>query len=430
MSETITQNKIIVLGKEFKSEDERREYFRTELRKKLPELNKMEGFPIGEDDDIINLSDPPYYTACPNPWLNDFIDQWEQEKKQLEKDGKRSVDFEIDEPYAADISEGKNNPIYTAHTYHTKVPHPAIMRYLLYYTQPGDTVLDAFAGTGMTGVAAQICETPDKELKYKFEQEWKSLFGSEPKWGKRKAICGDLSPYASFISYNYNSPAKLDEVQSEAEKILKNTTDECLWLYKTKHSDGGFGSINYTVWSDVFNCHNCGHEIVFWDAAMDFENKNVKDDFSCPKCGSTNNKKSAEKSWDTYFDTEQNKSIKIAKNVPVLIVYTYADKRFQKVPDQNDLDLIKKINSNKIQTWCPTYELPVGYNTEQPKKSHGVTNIHLFYTKRNLHALSVLNNQIENSKLPNKLKFILTAMINRSTQMNRVHVNNFFFGGV
>ena len=421
--------KIICLGKEFNSEDERKEYFRTELRKKLPELKKMEGFPIGEDDDIINLSDPPYYTACPNPWLNDFIELWEEEKKQLVKDGNRSVNFDVNEPYAADVSEGKNNPIYTAHTYHTKVPHPAIMRYLLYYTQPGDTVLDSFGGTGMTGVAAQICEFPDITLKYKFEQEWKSLFGTEPNWGKRKAICGDLSPYASFISYNYNSPANLEEVQSEADKILKNITSECSWIYKTKHTDGGFGSINYTVWSDVFNCHNCGHEIVFWDAAMDFENKKVKDEFYCPECGSTNNKKSADKSWDTYYDTEQGKSIKIAKSVPVLIVYTFDDKRFQKVPDQNDLDLIKKINSTKIQTWCPTYELPLGYNTEQPKKSHGVSNIHLFYTKRNLYALSMLNYQIENSKLPNKLKFILTAMINRSTQMNRVHVNNFFFGG-
>ena len=42
------------------------------------ELKKMEGFPIGEDDDILNLSDPPFYTACPNPWLNDFIDEWEK----------------------------------------------------------------------------------------------------------------------------------------------------------------------------------------------------------------------------------------------------------------------------------------------------------------------------------------------------------------
>lgn len=34
---------------------------------------------------------------------------------------------------------------------HTKVPHKAIMRYILHYTMPGDFVLDGFAGTGMTG---------------------------------------------------------------------------------------------------------------------------------------------------------------------------------------------------------------------------------------------------------------------------------------
>jgi len=71
---------ITCLGKEFTSEEERRECYRNELRTKLPELKKIEGFPIGEEEDIINLSDPPYYTACPNPWLNDFIAEWEVEK--------------------------------------------------------------------------------------------------------------------------------------------------------------------------------------------------------------------------------------------------------------------------------------------------------------------------------------------------------------
>jgi hypothetical protein len=55
------------------------------------------------------------------------------------------------------VSEGKNDPIYNAHSYHTKVPHKAIMRYILHYTQPGDIVFDGFCGTGMTGVAAQMC---------------------------------------------------------------------------------------------------------------------------------------------------------------------------------------------------------------------------------------------------------------------------------
>lgn len=42
--------KIKCLGKEFNSNEERREFFRNELRAKLPELKKIEGFPIGEED--------------------------------------------------------------------------------------------------------------------------------------------------------------------------------------------------------------------------------------------------------------------------------------------------------------------------------------------------------------------------------------------
>lgn len=41
---------VTVLGKTFTNDEERREYFRKELRKKLPELKKLEGYPIGEDD--------------------------------------------------------------------------------------------------------------------------------------------------------------------------------------------------------------------------------------------------------------------------------------------------------------------------------------------------------------------------------------------
>jgi DNA modification methylase len=418
--------KITCLGKEFPSEEERREYFRNELRAKLPELKKIEGFPIGEDEDIINLSDPPYYTACPNPWLNDFIAEWEKEKANIP--GRRN-DFNVDEPYASDVSEGKNNPIYTAHTYHTKVPHPAIMRYLLYYTQPGDSVLDAFGGTGMTGVAAQICGNPDIETKYKIEHEWKQLFGKLPVWGKRKAVCGDLSPYASFISYNYNTPADLELVDTEAENILNDVIKECSWLYETKHTDGGSGLINYTVWSDVFNCTNCGNEIVFWDAAMDMKQQKVLDEFNCPHCKSVNTKDNADKVIVTKYDNALKETIRIIKSIPVLIVYTYKGKRYQKAPDNYDFELILKIeNSDFNGLWVPSYRMPEGDESRRNDKA-GITHIHHFYTKRNLSALGILNRKIENSHLPTKLKFILTGMINRSTQMNRVHVNNFFHGG-
>lgn len=99
----ITPQPVTCLGMTFESDEARRAYFREELRKKLPELRKIEGFPIGEDDDIINLSDPPYYTACPNPWLNDFIELWEKEKVELEMQGKRNYCDLVKQPYAYGI---------------------------------------------------------------------------------------------------------------------------------------------------------------------------------------------------------------------------------------------------------------------------------------------------------------------------------------
>src|SRR5690554_2955605 len=186
MQETKEDTKITVLGKTFNTEEERRNYFREELRKKLPELKQMEGFPIGEDEDILNLSDPPYYTACPNPWLNDFIAKWEEEKKDLEKNGKRSSKFEIKEPLAFDIDSKKNHKVYNAHSYHTKVPHQIIMKYILYYTQPGDIILDNFGGTGMTGVAGNYCTKPENSEKLKIESFFKSKGIQKQEFGPRR----------------------------------------------------------------------------------------------------------------------------------------------------------------------------------------------------------------------------------------------------
>jgi len=109
-----------------------------ERSSKTLSFRKIEGFPIGLDEDILALSDPPYYTACPNPFIADFI-------KHYGKPYDASKPYSR-EPFAADVSEGKNDPIYNAHSYHTKVPHKAIMRYILHYTEPGDVVFDGFCG--------------------------------------------------------------------------------------------------------------------------------------------------------------------------------------------------------------------------------------------------------------------------------------------
>jgi hypothetical protein len=148
------------------------------------------------------------------------------------------------EPFVSDVSEGKNDPIYNAHSYHTKVPHKAIMKFIEHYTEEGDIVFDGFCGSGMTGVAAGLLN--------------------------RRAILCDLSPAATFIAYNYNTPVDVHEFEREAKRILAEVEEECGWMYETLHTDGKTkGRINYTVWSDVFVCPYCKNEYVFWDTAVD-----------------------------------------------------------------------------------------------------------------------------------------------------------------
>ena len=109
------------------------------------------GFPHGEIEDILDLSDPPWHTACPNPFLSAFVEVYGSLYDPGEPYRRK--------PFAVDVSEGKTHPVYRAHGYHTKVPHLAIVPSILHYTEPGDLVLDGFAGTGMTGVAAQWCDS-------------------------------------------------------------------------------------------------------------------------------------------------------------------------------------------------------------------------------------------------------------------------------
>src|SRR2546423_1933041 len=198
--DTNVQRPVECLGLTFESDEARRAYFLEILREKLrdPEFRKIEGFPIGDDEDILALSDPPYYTACPNPFIGDYI-------KYYGKPFDPDIPYRR-EPFAADVSEGKNDPIYNAHSYHTKVPHKAIMRYILHYTEPGDVVFDGFCGSGMTGAAAQCCgnQKTVESLGYRVQPDGVILSENGQlfsKIGMRHTILNDLSPAATFIAY-------------------------------------------------------------------------------------------------------------------------------------------------------------------------------------------------------------------------------------
>lgn len=385
---------VTCLGMTFGNDEARRAHFTEALRKKLQDLEfrKIEGFPIGSDEDILNLSDPPYYTACPNPWITDFITEWEAQKPEQPE----GYQYQRG-PFAADVSEGKNDPIYNAHSYHTKVPHKAIMRYILHYTEPGDIVFDGFCGTGMTGVAAQMCGDrgvvmslgyqvkPDETILQKeTDEDGKEVWVPFSKLGVRRAVLNDLSPAATFIAYNYNTSVDMTVFTKEAKRILKEVEEECGWMYETLHTDGKTkGQINYTVWSEVFNCPHCGKEVIYFNAAVDEKTFAVNKDFTCPHCSAELDKKSLQRQWQSYFDKPCNETRKQVRYAPVLINYQIGKKRFEKKPEDGDLSLLKRIEDTAIEDWFPTFEMPEG---ERKGKDgyhlKGITHLHHFYFQR------------------------------------------------
>ncbi len=137
-------------------------------------------------------------------------------------------------PFAADIREGKNDPVYNAHSYHTKVPPRSIIPYILHYTQPGDLVLDVFCESGMTGMAAQMCASPPGDLLDQFSE-------LRDRVGPRACILNDLSPAACHIAYNYNTPVDVEALKREFERIKAAVKEEFDWLYGTEHYEPAVG---------------------------------------------------------------------------------------------------------------------------------------------------------------------------------------------
>jgi 16S rRNA G966 N2-methylase RsmD len=380
------QGPVECLGMTFPNDEARRAHFTAILREKLkdPEFRKIEGFPIGDDEAILEMSDPPYYTACPNPFIADLITQNIATKQTAYKCG----------PFAADVSEGKNDPIYSLHTYHTKVPHKVVMRYILHYTQPGDIILDGFCGTGMAGVAAQLCgdRREIESLGYAVSQagvvsDAKGIQFSMT--GERRAVLSDLSPCASLIAHNYCNLADLNGFQEEAINIANKIEHQLSWLFSTDR-----GRFVNAIWSDVFLCPECGHELVFWKAAI-LKGK-LQGSFPCPHCRAVVGKAVSkatgatklERAFETRYDPFLKKTVKTPKWV--IVEQSFKGKSTHVITAEHaTADLFRLISEHDLPP-VPSAEFFPGRQTNKLINGSGITHIPHMYSPRALCAYAML----------------------------------------
>jgi 16S rRNA G966 N2-methylase RsmD len=380
------------LGQTFPSDEARREHYLKLLAQKLkdPAFRKIEGFPIGTDEAILAMSDPPYYTACPNPFIEAFI-------RHYGKSYDSSADY-ANEPFATDVTEGKGDPLYGAHAYHTKVPPKAIARYLLHYTKSGDIVLDGFSGTGMTGLASQLCGDRAfvKNLGYRVDdsgyihkqdqQDRKEAWQKFSTLGARMPILSDLSPLASSIASGYGELHDLSDFQAEAKAALADLEQEIGWVYERAE-----GHVKSGIWSDIFECPNCSQEIVFWNAAV--INGEINKTFSCPSCNKLLGKAISkvdgsvklDRSFEAKFDIYLNSIFRIPKLTLVEENITKGKAKLRAPRDaESTRQLIRRIEEIGPIASVPVRRFEPGRQTNKLINGSGIEYVHSMYTPRAL----------------------------------------------
>lgn len=422
------------LGITFEHEAARRAHFLGLLREKLqdPEFRKTPGFPNGSDEAILRMSDPPYYTACPNPFLAEFVRLYGKPYDSNER-------YER-EPFAVDVSVGKTDQLFQLHSYHTKVPYLAIVPSILHYTRPGDVVLDGFCGSGMTGLAAQWCGLAPQEYQKALETLWKAEGRTAPEWGFRRAVLNDLGPAATFISAGFNLPFDADLFESVAERIFGEVEQELGWMYEVLHTDGKTrGRLNYAVWSEVFSCPECGGEVNFLAESSDEESTGPRKEFACPHCGAELTKKRLDRYYVTIMDKLTGESRKLPKRVPVLVNYNVGASTHERPTNAQDIEILSKIDELPVPAEVPTAALPYMHMTHERARldAAGVTNVHHFFLPRAAHAIALLwrkAHAVQDARLRRMAVFLAEqsiwtmALLNRFQPQGFKQVNKFLNG--
>ncbi len=154
------------------------------------------------------------------------------------------------------ITVPRTDPVYNCHAYLTKVPIGAIQPFIKTFTGPGDVVVDFFAGSGMTGLAALTLN--------------------------RRARLSDISVLGKHIATGYLMDVPGWDLRTAADRVLAVARKGHGDLYMTKRqSDGAPVEMIRTIWSFTYLCPSCGDGMVFYEAI----NAQGKAPQHCPFCG-------------------------------------------------------------------------------------------------------------------------------------------------
>lgn len=271
----------------------------------------------------------------------------------------------------------RTDSIYNCHSYLTKVPVAAIEPFIQVFTQPGETVADFFAGSGMTGLAA-------------------SRLG-------RRARLSDISVLGRHIAKGYSTSVSPSAFRAAAKQVMENGRNAIGDLYSTLRLDGNVTvEMVRTIWSFTYRCPTCGYELIYF-RHLSRDGRQPK---KCVGCSTA----FIRRKWLRCSD------------VPVEVV---ARDRKGRLTGQEvsafDRDAIRKANADPRRSQVPS--LVIDEDREMFSRSGlakaGLTKTSDFFSPRNAIALFELwraIDAIEDGELRQKLRFAFTAILPRASR--------------
>jgi 16S rRNA G966 N2-methylase RsmD len=293
--------------------------------------------------------------------------------------GSASVDAA---PSARFVPGSRNTALYTAHSYHTKVPPEAIRPFIEHFSKPGDVVLDPFAGSGMTGVAAAMTG--------------------------RRAILNDLSAAGAHLSWNHTHPCNPKALALAFDRLEARVSEEIEPLYATRDEGGRPAKIRWTLWSTSHRCPRCQADFSLW-STMNRDTGRMGRSTTCPECA----------------HEADRRRFEVVDNRPALVAFQRANGSLGERP-ADEQDIADAATISQIDDDAPFPNVPLGPDREMYQRCalhlQGVRSVRDMYTDRNRIAVARLWRGVlaePDERLQRALAFAFTNTAWHATRMRR-----------
>lgn len=289
----------------------------------------------------------------------------------------------LEKLFSKPLPSTRGGSFYNTFPYPTKISPEAIAVYIASATNPDDTVLDAFAGSGSTGIVALLAEHPTEKM-----QETANALGVEPIWGKRNAILYEIGTYAAFATKTITNRLTAEEYARAVDDFIKKAEKLASGMYAAKSPDGRDGYIRYAIWTEVLICPECDAEIEYFKNGTSRNPATFYDKIECPHCHRTSLVEAMSFATEEHYDKLLKKTILRKKRRIAWVYGTSGKENWDRIATEDDIALVQKLEKEfspsddprKIE-WGDLHR--AGYH-------FGISHLHHFYTSRNYLVMSEL----------------------------------------